>query len=193
MWVSCAGVVAALSLSPPRLQAGNAERFVGSGTDGKVSVKFSAGVARWDAKDRRASIGFAPAAPGKGDRDAFLKTGWWADSMKQRAMNLGLEFNPGQDAASLHVLKAYYVAFSNYPGNPHDTPMTLNFSTGGSGVVTDYADTYRDWGWQQLSGDLRPGGRIRGHVAFARVYEYKKEHIGPIPYRWDLEFDAIMQ
>lgn len=59
-------------------------------------------------------------------------------------------------------------------------------------AAADPSDTFRGWGWQQLSGDLRPGGRIRGRLAFEKVYENKKDHIGPIPYRWDLEFDGVM-
>ncbi len=190
--LSCAAVMIALGLvfSPRGIQAAGSERFVGWGTDGKVTARFSAGAVQWDAKARRVSIGFAPAPLANSDRDIFLKRGWWTDSVKQRVVSLHLEFNAGEAAASLRGLHGYSVAFYNYPGNPYDTPMYLNFSADGS---PDLSDTFRGWGWQQLSGDLRPGGRIRGHVAFENVYENRKDHIGPIRYRWDLEFDAAMQ
>ncbi len=98
----------------------------------------------------------------------------------------------GESAASLRALHQYAVAFYNYPRNPYDTPMSLNYIAEGSALVTDLSDTFRGWGWRELSGDLRPGGRIRGHLAFEKVHENKKEHIGPIPYRWDLGFDTVM-
>jgi hypothetical protein len=191
--LSYAAIMTALGLlcSPWGIQAASPERFVGWGTDGKVTARFSAGTVQWDAKARRVSIGFAPAPLANSDRDIFLKSGWWTDSMKQRVMSLHLNFNAGEAAASLRGLHGYAVAFYNYPGNPHETSMWLNYSA--DGPPDHLADAFRGWGWQELSGDLRPGGRIRGHLAFENVYENKKDHIGPIPYRWDLVFDAVMR
>jgi len=182
-----------LWLSPSGIQAAHAERFVGWGTDGKATAQFSAGMAHWNPAVRRMSIGFTPVPLPNGDREGFLKNGWWDDSMKQRAMSLSMEFNTGETAASLRGLHRYQVAFYHYPGNPYDTPMSLNFIAEGSALVGDLSNTFRKWGWQELSGDLRSGGRIRGHVAFDHVYEDKRNRIGPIPYRWDLAFDTVVQ
>ncbi len=182
-----------LWLSPPGIQAAHSERFLGWGTDGKATARFSTGIVHWNSTARLMSIGFTPAPQTNGEREGFLKHGWWDDSMKQRAMSLSMEFNPGEAAASLRGLHAYQVAFYHYPGNPYGTPMSLNFIAEGSALGADLSDTFRKWGWQEFSGDLRSGGQIRGHVAFDYVYENKKNHIGPIPYRWDLAFDTVVQ
>lgn len=183
-------IVLGLMLCPFGIQAASPDRFAGWGTDGKVTARFSTGTVQWDGKARRLSIGFAPAPLANSDRDTFLHRGWWTDSIKQRAMSLHLDFNPGEAAASLRGLHSFAVAFYSYPGNPHGTSMWLNYSA--DGTPDHISDAFRGWGWQLLSGDLRSGGRIRGHVAFENVYENKQDHIGPIPYRWDLEFDAVI-
>lgn len=134
-----------LWLSPPGIQAAHSERFVGWGTDGKATARFSAGIAHWNSGARRMSIGFTPAPPPNADREGFLKHGWWDDSMKQRAMSLSMEFNTGEAAASLRGLHQYPVAFYHYPGNPYDTPMSLNFIAEGSALVGDLSDTFRKW------------------------------------------------
>lgn len=154
----------------------------GSASDGKLTERFSAGVAWWNAAGHYAVVGFFPAAPTAADRAAILKDKSLYPSAKGTAIEFGLKFKEGASAASLRSLERYYVFFFKYPANPLPTPMSLN---------VQHDDWAKGGGIQELSGELRQGSRLHGKFKYGQVY--RDSTAGPISYQWDLECDIPLE
>ncbi len=179
--VAVVGIALAVLLGAPAGGAGGG-KIAGWGSDGKLTARFVSGVALWEAPKRYVHLGFLPSAPAPEERAGFLQLTWWPPSVKVPAMSLCLKFKDGETAASISSLEQYCVAFWNYPQNPYSTPNTMNYVS-------------NDWnysgGVQELSGDLRKGGRIRGK--FAREWLFDSPAGIHVRYQWSLEFDALLE
>jgi hypothetical protein len=154
----------------------------GSASDGKLTERFSAGVAWWNAAGHYAVVGFFPSAPTAADRAAILKDKSLYPSTKGVAIEFGLKFKEGVSAAPMRSLERYYVFFFKYPANPLPTPMSLN---------VQHDDWTKGGGIQELSGELRKGGRLHGKFKYGQVYTASTT--GPIAYQWDVECDIPLE
>lgn len=177
------GIVLAVLVCAPAGLGAAGEKFAGWGTDGQVTVRFAGGLALWEAPKRYVRVGFLPSAPTPEERAGFLTLTWWPPSVKVPAMTLGLKFNDGETTASLGSLHQYYVSFRNYPQNPYNAPNTMNY-------ISNRWDASS--GIQDLSGDLRKGGHIRGKFARERL-DKRLDNGAQVRYQWNLEFDALLE
>lgn len=178
-----AGIILAVLLGASAGLGAAGQKIGGWGTDGQVTMRFAGGLALWEASKRYVHVGFLPSAPTPEERAGFLNLTRWPDSVKVPAMTLGLTFNAGETTASLSSLHQYYVSFRNYPLNPYNTANIMNYISNrweGRGDVQD------------LSGELRKGGHIRGK--FAREWLFTRLDNGAqVRYQWNLEFDATLE
>ena len=133
------------------------------------------GLAFWTPAKAEANLGFFATPPDVAARARAAKEGLCCFNWPTPYLVVDLRFKKGSKKADTAAFESCHIAFLNFKGSPFDFNGFAN-----------------QCGATALSGDLRPGGVVRGKLKGHSA----TQAMGPFPanaFDWDLDFAAPVQ
>ena len=146
--------------------------FTAAATFNGEKATLRQGLAFWNPARAEANLGFFAAAPDAAARAKAAKEGLCCFDWPTPYLVVDLRFKKGSKKADTAAFESCHIAFLNFKGSPFDFNGFAN-----------------QCGATALSGDLRPGGMIRGKLKGHSA----TQAMGPFPanaFDWELEFAA---
>jgi hypothetical protein len=152
-----------------------ADSFQGTATFNAEKTTLTHGLASWNASKREASLGFFATPPDAASRAKAAKEGLCCMGWPTPYVVLDLRFQRGATAASPSTLEGCHIGFYKFK----DSPFDFNGFPDKCGAAA-------------LSGELKPGGvikgKLKGNGASAAMGPFKASE-----YAWDLTFTVTLR
>ncbi len=146
----------------------------GSASENDKTLQAAWGVSMWVEDKKELVVGFLPRRPKAEELEQILKNQslFMGASLPMPLVQFSIRFADSNGKPDPRSPETYSLLWHNFG----KSPMTLNRSPSSEGVF-------------QISGDLRPGGTVRGRFQGTDEWEMSERR----SYRWDLNFELVVR